>query len=41
LPEGLKVRGDLHIKNTELTKYSDDELREIIQPGFIKGKIIR
>jgi hypothetical protein len=31
----------LHIANTPLTKYSDDELREMVKPGFIKGSIIR
>ena len=41
LPKGLKVGGDLYIENTELEGYIDDELREMIQPGFIKGKIKR
>ena len=40
LPKGLKVR-DLHIWDTSLTKYTDEELREMIKPGFIKGKIDR
>ena len=40
LPKGLKVR-DLHIWDTSLTKYTDEELREMIKPGFIKGKVIR
>ena len=40
LPKGLKVR-DLHIWETSLTKYTDDELREMIKPGFISGKIYR
>ena len=40
LPKGLKVR-DLHIWDTSLTKYTDEELREMIKPGFIKGKIFR
>ena len=40
LPKGLKVR-DLHIWDTSLTKYTDEELREMIKPGFIKGKISR
>jgi len=31
----------LHIGGTPLKKYSDDELREMIFPGFIKGKIWR
>jgi hypothetical protein len=33
----LKVGGDLVIR--ALTKYTDDQLREMIKPGFIKGKI--
>ena len=41
LPEGLKVGGDLHIDNTPLKKYTNKELREMIKPGFIKGKIYR
>ena len=41
LPEGLKVGGYLIINNTPLEKYTDDELREMIKPGFIKGKIYR
>jgi len=41
LPKGLEVGKTLYIKNTPLTKYSDNELREMIKPGFIKGEIIR
>ena len=41
LPQGLKVGRDLYIYGTPLVKYSDDELIEMIQPGFIKGKIYR
>jgi len=41
LPEGLKVGGNLYIEYTELEKYSDEELREMVRPGFIKGKIYR
>ena len=41
LPEGLEVEGFLFIYQTPLTKYTDEELREMIKPGFIKGKIIR
>jgi hypothetical protein len=37
----LKVRGKLHIENALLKKYTDDELREMIKPGFIDGEIIR
>jgi hypothetical protein len=31
----------LDLTNSELTKYSDDELREMVKPGFIKGVILR
>ncbi len=41
LPKGLKVGGFIFIRNTPLIKYSDNQLREMIKPGSIKGKIIR
>jgi hypothetical protein len=41
LPKGLKVLGPLIIRHTPLKKLSDDELKEMIKPGFIKGKIYR
>ena len=41
LPKGLEVGGGLYIYGTPLTKYTHDELREMIKPGFIKGKIYR
>ena len=41
LPKGLKVGGDLYIREVDLEKYSDKELREMVKPGFIKGKIDR
>jgi hypothetical protein len=41
LPEGLKIHGDLFIADTKLEAYTDEELREMIKPGFIKGKIYR
>jgi hypothetical protein len=41
LPKGLKVGGYMIINNTPLEKYSDNELREMIYPGFIKGEIRR
>jgi hypothetical protein len=41
LPEGLQVGGNLHVYNTTLAKLSDDELRKMVEPGFIKGKIWR
>jgi hypothetical protein len=31
----------LYINSTPLTKYSNEELRKMIEPGFIKGDIIR
>ena len=40
LPKGLEV-GELYIKNTQLIKYTDKKLREMIKPGFVKGKIHR
>ncbi len=41
LPKGLKVGGNLHITRTPLRKYKDEQLREMIKPGIIEGKIIR
>ncbi len=41
LPKGLKVGGSLYIYRTKLEKYSDQELREMVYPGFIKGEIRR
>ena len=41
LPKGLEVGGDLYLREVDLEKYSDKELREMIKPGFIKGKIDR
>jgi hypothetical protein len=40
LPKGLEVGGYLHINSTVLASKSDDEIREMIKPGFIKGEII-
>lgn len=37
LPKGLKVWGSLYIKHTVLANYTDDKLREMVNPGFIKG----
>jgi hypothetical protein len=37
----LKVGGDIIIKRTLLEEYSDNQLREMIKPGFIKGEIFR
>jgi hypothetical protein len=41
LPRGLKVGGYIYIFGSKLTRYTDDELREMIKPGYIKGKINR
>ena len=41
LPKGLEVGDDLFISWTTLTKYTDEELRKMIKPGFIKGEIVR
>ena len=41
LPKGLQVGGSLSIRHTPLEDYSDEQLREIIKPGFIKGEIYR
>ena len=41
LPNGLKVGGDLYIINAELLRYTNNELKEMVKPGFIKGKILR
>ena len=41
LAEGLKVGRDLNIDSSELSRFSDEELSEMIIPGFILGKIHR
>ena len=41
IPKGLEVNEDLILKKTALLEYTDEELREMIKPGFIKGEIIR
>ena len=38
LPKGLEVVGELYVENTELKKYTDKELTEMVKPGFI-GRI--
>jgi hypothetical protein len=40
LPKGLKVDGGLNITYTSLTKYSEEELRKMIKPGFVRGDIV-
>ena len=41
LPKGLEVGDDLQIEGTALTRYSDDDLRQMVKPGYITGEIIR
>jgi len=41
LPKGLKVYGDLYIADTELEEYTNEQLRDMIFPGVIRGRIIR
>jgi hypothetical protein len=39
LPKGLKVYQDLYISMSSMEHYSDDEIREMIKPGYINGEI--
>jgi hypothetical protein len=42
LPKGLKVEGDLYIKNTPLVEKSNEEIKAMVGPtGFIKGNIYK
>jgi hypothetical protein len=41
LPRGLKVEGYIDMKGSKVTRYSDDELRKMVKPGYIKGRIIK
>ena len=42
LPKGLEVGEDLHLSSDFLLRsHSDEEIREMIKPGFIKGEIYR
>jgi hypothetical protein len=41
LPKGLKVGGYIDLNGTKLAGYSDDELRKMVKPGYIKGRIIK
>jgi hypothetical protein len=41
LPKGLEVGDSLVIDTIQLLKYTDKELRDMVKPGFIKGKITR
>jgi len=40
LPKGLEVDGGVNITYTKLTKYTKEELRKMIEPGYIKGDIL-
>ena len=41
LPKGLVVNGDLDLTGTPLADdYNQDELREMVYPGFIHGEIL-
>ena len=41
LPKGLEVGRNLYIHDSPLIKYSDKQLREMVEPGFIDGEIFR
>ena len=41
LPKGLEVGRNLYIDDSPLIKYSDKQLREMVEPGFINGEIFR
>ena len=41
LPKGLKVYRNLYIYSSKLRDFSNEELREMVKPGFIKGVIFR
>ena len=41
LPRGLKVEGYIDLNGSKLTRYADDELRKMVKPGYIKGRIIK
>ena len=42
LPKGLEVGEDLHLSSDFLLRsHSDEDLREMVKPGFIKGEIYR
>jgi hypothetical protein len=41
LPKGLHVGGDLYIFRTNFRNLSNDEIRDMIKPGFIGGEIYR
>jgi len=41
LPKDLKVGGTLYIYKSPLKEYTNEELREMVKPGFLKGGIYR
>jgi hypothetical protein len=41
LPKGLHIGGDLYIFRTNFRNLSNDEIRDMIKPGFIGGGIYR
>ena len=41
LPKGLQVGGNLFIDRTNFTNFSDEEIRDMIKPGFVGGEIYR
>ena len=41
LPKGFKVEGYIDMTGSKVTRYSDDELRKMVKPGYIKGRIIK
>jgi hypothetical protein len=41
LPKGLQVEDSLFIENSPLKEYTNDELIEMIKPGYIKKRIDR
>ena len=41
LPRGLKVEGYIDMTGSKVTRYSDGELRNMVKPGYIKGRIIK
>ena len=40
LPKGLKVDDGLNITYTKLTKYTEEQLKKMVKPGYIKGDIL-
>jgi hypothetical protein len=40
LPKGLKVDDGINITYTKLTKYTENQLKKMVKPGYIKGIIL-